>query len=64
MVFSEMEGTIKEICSSVSKGDIISVYSESRPVDFEMDHLKSIEDINRFSIGLRVFEGGESEIRL
>ncbi len=58
MVFSDMERTIKEICSSIRKGDIISVYSESRPVDFEMDQLKSIEDISRFSIGLRVFEGG------
>jgi PmbA protein len=58
MVFSEMEGTIKDICSSVAKGDVISSYSHSRPVDFEMDHLKSIEDISRFSIGLRVFGGG------
>ena len=59
MVFSDMERTLKDICSSIEKGDVISNYSEAKSVDFEMDHLKSIEDISRFSIGLRIFKEGK-----
>ncbi len=59
MIPAQMENEIRGICGSVSRGDVIAAYSEGKPVDFEMDQLKSIEDISRFSIGLRVFEKGK-----
>jgi len=42
----------------IGKGDIVATYSETSPIDFDMDRLKSIEDINRFAVGLRLFRNG------
>ncbi len=58
MDFSELEATVKSICAGIPKGDVLAVYSENTPVEFEMDQLKTIEDISRFSIGLRAFSNG------
>lgn len=53
-----LENSVQSIIHAVDKGDVIATVSQSTPVDFDMDHLKSIEDINRFSIGLRLFHEG------
>lgn len=50
-----LEGVLKDI----DKGDAIASYSESNPIDFDMDQLKSVEDINRFAVGLRLFNKGK-----
>ncbi len=59
MDINNIEQTVGKISRSVNKGDVIATYSESTPIDFDMDLLKSIEDINRFAIGLRIFKDGK-----
>jgi len=54
-----LESFIKDIIGRVDKGDIIATISESVPVSFEMDSLKSVESISRFGVGLRLFENGK-----
>lgn len=53
---------VKRALSLFDKGDVIASYSESCPVSIEMDHLKSIEDYNRFGIGARVFQKDRSGV--
>lgn len=58
MDFNELKKFARSALGQVNKGDIVAVYSRSNPVHFEMDNLKSVEDNERFAVGLRVFENG------
>lgn len=58
MQIQKLKSAVNSIIEKIDNGDVAAVYSESVPVDFEMDKLKSVENINRFSIGLRLFETG------
>ncbi len=58
MTNQDIQDVLRSVIGRVDQGDAVAVYSESTPVDFDMDQLKSVEDVNRFSIGLRLFHGG------
>jgi PmbA protein len=58
MDYIELEKAAREILGSIDKGDVVASFSESTPIDYDMDQLKSIEDIGRSAIGLRVFKDG------
>ncbi len=55
---SKIEFAVRDILNSIGKGDVIASYSESTSIDFDMDHIKSIDDINRFAVGVRLFKNG------
>lgn len=55
---SDISAFLSDILANIDKGDAIASFSESNPIDFDMDQLKSVEDINRFAVGLRMFNKG------
>ncbi len=58
MFIEELERSAQSILPRIEKGDVIASASESRDISFEMDQLKSVEDNNRFALGLRLFDQG------
>jgi PmbA protein len=54
----DMSAFLSDVLKDVEKGDAVASYSESTPIDFDMDRLKSVEDISRFAVGLRLFRNG------
>lgn len=58
MEISRLENVIREIAGSIDKGDVYAVISQETPIEFKANRLSSVEDHDRFSIGLRLFENG------
>lgn len=55
-----MEKFGTDVLGRIDRGDLVVSCSEAVPVEFENDRLKSIENLSRFSAGLRVFENGRA----
>jgi PmbA protein len=55
----ELESFIRTALKSIEKGDVVASSAESFSIDFDMDQLKSVEDMDHFAIGMRLFENGK-----
>ena len=58
-IIGQLGGAMKKALGSIQKGDGVAAYSVDTSAVFENNRLKSIEDSERFAIGLRVFEKGK-----
>lgn len=58
MDIQDIQDSINRIIPQTGKGDVVASLAETASVSFEMDQLKSVEDNERFAIGLRLFQEG------